>query len=46
MVDNLSESELDKMAGSENENDKQLKKFKKRISLEPEQVIHSFGWEI
>ena len=35
---NLPESDLNSMAGKESENDKQLRKFKGRISIEPEQV--------
>jgi hypothetical protein len=39
----MSEAELQKMASKESENDKQLRKFKKRISLEPEQVMFCEG---
>ena len=35
---NLPESDLNSMAGKESENDKQLRKFKERISSEPDQV--------
>ncbi|XP_045158815.2 programmed cell death protein 2-like [Mercenaria mercenaria] len=35
----MSEAELQKMASKESENDKQLRRFKKRISQEPEQVL-------
>ena len=34
----MTESELEKMASKETENDKQLRKFKKRISHQQEQV--------
>lgn len=34
----VSESELQKIASQENDNDKQLRKFKERVSHEPEQV--------
>lgn len=42
----LSEAELQKMASEETENGKQLRKFKKRLSHEPEQVCISniFGF--
>ena len=35
----MTESELDKMAAKETENDKQLRKFKERTGLYPEQVL-------
>ena len=35
---NLPESDLNNMAGKESENDRQLRKFKERIIIEPEQV--------
>ncbi|KAL4236289.1 Programmed cell death protein 2 [Mactra antiquata] len=42
----LSETELQKMASEESENDKQLRKFKKRLSHEPDQVLrYSKGGE-
>ena len=35
----MTEFELDKMAAKETENDKQLRKFKERTGLYPEQVL-------
>lgn len=38
LTENLSECDLQEMAGKETENIKQLHRFKERINLEPEQV--------
>ena len=39
VAEGMTESELDKLATKETENDKQLRKFKKRIGHYPEQVL-------